>query len=400
MARRGILHGMRVVEVSAFVAVPLGGMHLAALGADVIRVDPIGGGIDYGRWPVTGDGHSLYWAGLNKAKRSVALDLRSDAGRDLVRRLAGAPGRDGGIVITNLDPPWLGYEALAAERADLIMVVLEGNPDGSIAVDYTVNAAVGYPLITGDGEAPVNHVLPAWDVVAGSLVATAVLAAERHRDRTGEGQLVRLSLADVALSTVGNLGHLAEVEINDTDRPAFGNFVFGQFGKDFATSDGRRVMVAALTPRQWASLVEATGSGEAMTAIAAGRSLDLTLEGDRFAAREEIADVLAPWFAARPFKEVAQGLTDHNVLWGPYQSFRQLLTEDPRASEANPMFTRIHQPGVGTYLAPGSPLRFGALAPGPALAAPELGADTVAVLHDVLGLDEDKVTALRKEGVL
>src|SRR5436305_7169144 len=87
-----ILDGLRVVELSAFIAAPLGGATLAALGADVIRVDPPGGGIDIGRWPLGPDGRSLYWQGLNRGKRSLALDLRSAAGRELVRRLATLPG--------------------------------------------------------------------------------------------------------------------------------------------------------------------------------------------------------------------------------------------------------------------------------------------------------------------
>src|SRR5215831_5724452 len=93
----GILAGLRVVELSAFVAAPLGGATLAALGADVIRVDPLGGGVDIGRWPLYG-GRSLYWDGLNRGKRSVTLDLRSERGAAIAARLAAAAG----TVLTNL----------------------------------------------------------------------------------------------------------------------------------------------------------------------------------------------------------------------------------------------------------------------------------------------------------
>ena len=87
----GILAGLRVVEGSAFVAAPLGGMTLAQLGADVIRFDQIGGGLDHERWPLAGDGQSLFWAGLNKGKRSIELDLRSPEGRELATALVTAP---------------------------------------------------------------------------------------------------------------------------------------------------------------------------------------------------------------------------------------------------------------------------------------------------------------------
>ena len=87
-----LLQDLRIVEISAFVAAPLGGMTMAQMGAEVIRIDPIGGGIDYARWPVTRDGASLYWAGLNKAKRSLALALDKPEGRDIARAVITAPG--------------------------------------------------------------------------------------------------------------------------------------------------------------------------------------------------------------------------------------------------------------------------------------------------------------------
>src|SRR6476620_6680872 len=96
------LAGVRIVEISSFVAVPLAGMTLAQLGAEVIRVDPIGGAADYRRWPLTDGGTSIYWAGLNKGKRSVAVDMRSAEGQDLVKRLIVDSGPAGGILITNV----------------------------------------------------------------------------------------------------------------------------------------------------------------------------------------------------------------------------------------------------------------------------------------------------------
>src|SRR5512143_2676523 len=102
MGAAGSLQGRRIVEGSACVAMPYGGMTLAQMGADVIRFDPIGGGLDYTRWPVTLDGrHSLFWAGFNKGKRSIAVDLRNAAGQELLTRLITAPGDDAGIFMTN-----------------------------------------------------------------------------------------------------------------------------------------------------------------------------------------------------------------------------------------------------------------------------------------------------------
>src|SRR5665213_1054387 len=161
-------------------------------------------------------GASLYWAGLNKAKRSVALALDKPEGRELAKAIATAPGLGAGIVLTNLPPlPGLDYENLKAARDDIIMLRLIGNRDGSAAVDYTVNAASGFPLVTGNqqiqgGGAPVNNVLPAWDVATGLYLSTALLAAERHRSRTGVGQEVVAALADVMLAMVGQLGYIGD----------------------------------------------------------------------------------------------------------------------------------------------------------------------------------------------
>ncbi|HEX2414919.1 MAG TPA: CoA transferase, partial [Thermoleophilaceae bacterium] len=146
----GILEGMRIVEGSAFVAVPLGGMAMAQLGADVIRFDPIGGGLDAKRWPVTADGKSLFWAGLNKGKRSIQIDLKSDRGRELIASLITTPGPDAGLLLTNFPARgFLDYDALRARRPDLIMINVVGNYDGSSAVDYTVNPSTGFPWATG-----------------------------------------------------------------------------------------------------------------------------------------------------------------------------------------------------------------------------------------------------------
>jgi 2-methylfumaryl-CoA isomerase len=391
-----LLAGMRVVEGSAFVAAPLGGMTLAQLGADVIRFDPIGGGLDYRRWPVTADGQSLYWAGLNKGKRSIAVDIRSEEGRELAVSLITAPGPDAGMFLTNYPPGgWVDYKWLSKRRIDLIMCQILGNPDGSTAVDYTINAAIGYPIITGPEDHPdvVNSVLPAWDLIAGVTAATGLLAAERHRSRTGQGRLVRLPLADVALGVLGHLGHIGEVTINDTDRPRYGNYLYGAFGRDFVTADDRRVMVVAITPRQFRGIVAATGLEAEFTALESQLGKQLVSDGDLFESRREIADLMESWFKNTPYADVADCLTAHRVLWGPYQTMRELIETDPRASVANPLFADIEQPGIGTLLTPGSPLDLGPDRE-PPQPAPLLGQHTEEILTELLELTSAEIGGL------
>ena len=126
---------------------------------------------------------------------------------------------------------------------------------------------------------PFNHLLPAWDAITGMMATTSLLAAERRRARTGEGQFVRLALSDVAFWMVGNLGKIAEVQINRHERLKDGNYLYGAFGRDFATKDGYRVMIVALTLRQWQALVQTTGLGEGFDTIAKLMNVDLSEEG-------------------------------------------------------------------------------------------------------------------------
>ncbi len=398
----GILQGLRVIEGAAFVAAPLGGMTLAQLGADVIRFDQIGGGLDRARWPVTSSGASLFWAGMNKGKRSIAVDIRQPRGQELLTRLIAAPGADAGIFSTNFPARgWLSYDALARHRADLIMVHLLGRRDGGSEVDYTVNPQVGFPLLTGAADSgPTNHVLPAWDAITGQMIALAVLAAERHRTRSGTGQLVTLALKDVAIAMIGHLGLIAEVMVNDEDRARHGNALYGAFGRDFATADGRRVMVVGLTDLQWSTLVKATGIADGVAALAERAGLDLAQEGNRFRVRDEIAALLMPWFAARTLAEVRTALDASRVTWGPYRTVRQALTEDPDLSAANPLLQSLVQPGVGEYLAPVSPLDFSAVARLPVAPAPRLGQHTDEILLGVLGLAEGEVGRLHDDGIV
>lgn len=399
MSEQGILSGLTVVEGSAFVAAPLGGMTLAQLGADVIRFDQLGGGLDYGRWPLADNGDSLFWAGLNKGKRSLEVDLRTDQGRQLVEQCIAAAG----AFLTNFPARgWLAYESLARHRPDLVMVLLTGNRDGSSEVDYTVNPATGFPWATGPRSSaePLNSMLPAWDITLGGLAATGLLAAERHRVRTGEGQLVRIALSDVAFAVVGHLGRVAEAQLGSKETPKDGNYLYGAFGHDFATADGRRVMVVALTTRQWNALRDVTGLGGMLSAIEQAMGIDLQSVADRFEVRDVLAAVLRPWFEARSLAEVRAAFAGSGVSWGAYQTFSELVREDPRCSTANEMWELVEQPGVGRYLMPGTPLDFSAVQRVPVRRAPLLGEHTEAILSELLGMSTSEIGRLERDGVV
>lgn len=403
-----ILEGMRIVEASAFVAAPLGGMTLGQMGADVIRFDPIHGGLDAHRWPITDKNQSLYWPGLNKGKRSLAIDTRLPEGQEIIRNLITAPGEGNGLFLTNFPASrgWMSYDNLKKYRKDLIMVNLLGNPDGSSAVDYTVNCAAGFPYLTGDPDDaaraphPVNHVLPAWDAVAGINLAMAMLAAERHRRLTGEGQLVKIALSDIAFAMTGNLGYIQEAQLNKEERHAQGNYLYGAYGCDFVTSDKRQVYIVVVTNRMWSELGKATGLTETFRAIESRLGVDFKKEGDRFKASDEISEPLAAWCSKRTLAEIDQSFSGTGVCWGPYQTFKQMVRDDPRVSTVNPMFSTLEQPGIGSYLVPGSPIDFGAFTRQGPRRAPILGEHTDEILSQDLGLSDGEIGKLRDAGVV
>jgi 2-methylfumaryl-CoA isomerase len=399
----GILAGMRVVESSAFVAVPLAGMTLAQMGADVIRFDRIGGGMDHARWPVAPNGQSLFWAGLNKGKRSIAIDIKSDAGRELATRIVTAPGEDAGLFLTNLRVPgWMDYPTLSALRDDLVMVTLTGDRHGRPQVDYTVNPALGVPAMTGPvgHDAPVAHALPAFDCIAGNMVVSALLAAERKRLRSGQGAEVTLSLKDVAAATLGHLGMIGEAALTGADRPKAGNALYGAYGQDFVCADGKRVMVIGLTTRQWRGLVKVTGTEAAMDALAARHGMDLMDEGARWRHRDEITAILTPWFATRRVAEFATQFDRAGLTWSQFRTVTEALAEDPDLSPDNPMFHMVGQPGIGHFPVPGSPLDISTEPRMPPVPAPELGADTEEVLGDVVGMTDGEIARLFDTGVV
>lgn len=397
-----LLEGLRVVESSAFIAAPLAGMTLAQFGADVIRIDLPGGGIDYRRLPTAPGGRSLYWTGLNKSKRSLAVDIRKPEGRELVRALVVQGDKNAGVLLTNLGTPWLSHVSLAQHRHDLISCTIEGNPDGSTAVDYTVNCAVGFPGMTGHGSAdsPVNHVLPAWDIACAYQAAFAVVAAVARRSASGTGAEIRLALSDVAFTMLSHLGLSTEAELLGQDRPSIGNYLYGAFGRDFATRDGRRLFLAAISSNQWRSLVKACDMDLAVRELEKSLGLDFSREGDRYEAREPIAGIVQNWCSRFTFAELVPMLNEVAVCWGPYQSISEALERDPRLSDANPVFSRIDTPGIGRHLAAGTPVRVANAGRAAIAPAPLIGQHTDEILLDVMRLDSAAVGRLHDAGIV
>ena len=396
-----LLNDMRVIECASFIAAPSCALHLSQMGAQVIRIDPIGGGPDAHRWPLSEGGSSLYWEGLNKGKRSVAIDFASPEGRELVAALVCAPGEGGGLFVTNFPAEgFLSHERLRQRRADLITARVMGWADGTPAVDYTINAAIGVPYMTGPaGSAePVNHVLPAWDLLAGAYSAFALLAAERHRRDTGEGQEVRVPLSDIAIASLGHLGQIAEVT-GGADRPKMGNTLFGAFGLDFKTADGAHLMVVAISARQWSGLMKALGLEDAVAKVEAATGISFAQdEGLRFKHRDALTPLVEAAIAKRSAADLSRVFGANGVCWGPYHTLKEGIAADPRLVSGNKLFAPVMHPSGMAYPTPGAAATLGQSERASATRAPRLGEHTDQVLAEVLGLSAAQIGHLHDNG--
>jgi 2-methylfumaryl-CoA isomerase len=403
-----LLNDLSVIEVSSFVASPTAGLYCAQMGAEVIRVDHKAGGLDYDRYMLTKEGRSLSWENLNRAKKSVALDLRSGEGREICQELA----RKTGQLITNLpEKSFLSHAAVSEGRDDMISLRIMGWHDGRQAMDFTVNAASGYPLMCGpedwpdgiDGETapPVNQVLPAWDFITGAYCAFAMLAAIHHRTATGNGSELRVPLGDVAIGTMANSGAMAEMLYRGGDRERLGNAIWGAFGRDFKSRDGKRFMVAALTPKQWNGLVDAFGVAKKISALEAETGVDFS-SGDRprFEHRKALFALFQSESEQHDYDTLAEKLAAAGTTFERYRTAHEAST-DPTLIDENPLFgPSPANPSGFEYPATRSFANIPEKEAGEPAAAPYLGQHSEEVLAERLGMSSGQIGKLVDAGTV
>lgn len=262
------LEGVRIADFSRVLAGPYATMLLADLGAEVVKVERPGAGDETRSWrpPVDAGGTSTYFLGVNRNKRSVALDLATDEGRERARALIA----DSDVVVENFRPGTmrrlgLGAEELLAEHPRLVHCSITGfGPDtggGLPGYDLLVQAVGGLMSVTGEPDGPpVKTGVALVDVITGLHASLGILAALRHRDRTGEGQLVEVSL----------LGSLLSALVNQASGYVAGGVVPGRLGnahpsiapyETFDTAD-RPLALAVGNDRQFAALTALLGRPE------------------------------------------------------------------------------------------------------------------------------------------
>ncbi|OGK90486.1 MAG: hypothetical protein A2W08_04740 [Candidatus Rokubacteria bacterium RBG_16_73_20] len=389
------LAGYRVLELAHLVAGPVCGMLLADLGADVVKVEaPEGGDIARTVYDPLLGGDSAVFHTVNRNKRSVALDLRRPEGRAALTRLvAGADvvveAYRGGVA----ERLGIDYAALTGVNPRLVYCSLSAfGPEGpwrdKPGLDMLVQALSGLMAVTGEpGGGPVLCGAPVLDTLGAFQAATGVLTALLHRERTGEGQRVDVSLLAGAL-----LAHAARLSVflvtgEEPGRQGSAHPYLVPF-QAFAAQDGW-IYVAAWVDRLWEPFCAALER----PALAADPRF--ATRADRLRHRDALVAEVAPVFRARTVQEWMAQLEKHDVLCAPVNRYRD-LADDP-VVRASGMLVSQETPRAGRLTTFATPIRLSRTPGGIRAPAPALGEHTDAVLREA-GLAPEEIARLRAAG--
>jgi crotonobetainyl-CoA:carnitine CoA-transferase CaiB-like acyl-CoA transferase len=395
----GPLENLRVVDLSRIVAGPLATQIFGDYGAEVIKIEHPRGGDDSRAWapPRAPDGEASYFFAVNRGKRSITIDLKHPRGRELVVELV----RRSDVLVENFTPGTmdrlgLGWEALREANGGLVYCSISGfGATGPYrertGYDAIMQGFTGLMSITGEADGPPVKVGVALiDAITALYAHGAVLAALRHRDRTGQGQRLELSLMECGIAAL----------INAATAYLVGGEVQGRWGsahpslvpyQAFRASDGY-LMVGAGNERLWKAFCEVLGAPEWAD--------DPRYDGNarRVARRAELVAEIEARLQARSRDEWVAAFAAAGLPAGPINDIRQVF-DDPQVRHRE-MAVEVEHPTAGRVRLPGVPVKFEgtpARVQGP---PPRLGEHTDQVLHDVLGLDAVAIADLRASGAL
>lgn len=390
------LGGLRVLELGSFIAGPFAGQLLGDLGAEVLKVEPPGAGDPMRRWGVTLHGRSLWWPAIARNKQSVAIDLRTDRGRELVRDLAAHCD----VVIENFKPgtlaKWgLTYDALATANPRVVLVHVSGfGQDGPRAHEPGFGAIGeamgGIRQTTGDPDRPpARSGISLGDALAALFAVIGTLAAITERHRSGRGQEVDVAIYEAVLALMEST--VADFELGGIVRGRSGGYLPGVAPSNaYPTADGRDVVIAANADAVFARLAAAMERPDLGSAFAthAARA------DDQIALDSQVAD----WTVALTADAVLARLDAHSVPAGLINDAADIAADSHIA--ARDMILRlaagfdaaVPMAGIVPKLSrtPGAVRHVG----------PALGEHTDVVLRALLGLDGAALAELRAAGVV
>lgn len=393
------LDDLLVLDLSRVLAGPYGTQLLGDLGARIVKVEQPGRGDETREWgpPFAPGGQSAYFLCANRNKESLTLDLKHPAGRAVLRELA----RRADVLVENfkvgtMAALGLGYEVLRAENPGLIYCAITGyGQDGPYAerpgYDTVIQAQGGLMSVTGPANGEPHKVgVAVVDITAGLYAATSILAALHHRERTGEGQSIDIALLDVQLSWLANVGSAHLVSGRRPGRYGNAHATIVPY-QPFAAADGS-VMVAVGNDGQFVRLCAVLGRPE----WAADERF--ATNPARVANRDALVAMVAAVMAGRTVDAWVEALLEAGVPCGPVNDIPAALA-DPQAA-ARAMVQEVTD-SAGTRLRLVGPAPKLSATPAAIRSAPPyLGEHSAALLRELLGYDEARISALRAEGVI
>ncbi len=399
------LQGLRILDLTRALAGPFCTMMLGDLGADVIKVERPDTGDDSRGWgpPFVGSpygpypGESAYFIAANRNKRSLTANLKSAEGQDILRRLAGLSD----VLVENfvtgtLEEMGLGYEALHRLNPRLVYCSVSGyGRTGPYAdrpgYDFIIQAESGLMSITGPEDGPPYRLgIPIIDITAGMFAATAILAALRARDLTGEGQLVDVSLLDTAVALLTNVG--SNYLVGGAQPRRLGNAHPSIAPYEAFRARDRWFALAAANERQWSLLCDAIGRPELKQdpRFAANR--------DRVTHRPELRALLKETFATRDAAEWLADIQAAGLPCGPINTVPDVFNH-PQA-QARGLALEADHPSAGQVQLAGFPYKLSDTPAQVRRPPPLLGQHTEEVLTELLGYSAKDVAALREQGIM
>ena len=397
MFKEDALLGVRVLDMSRVLAGPFTGMLLADMGADVIKLEIPGRGDDSRQFPPFKANESMYYVNLNRGKKSITLNLKSDEGKEIFRELV----KQSDILLENFRPGTmeklgLGYKELKKINPKLIYSAISGfGQTGPYrhrpGYDIIGQAMGGLLSITGWPDGPPTRSGTAIGDILSSLFCTiGLLAALQIRSQTGEGQLVDVSLVDSVFAALENIPQVYYVDGNVPER--IGNrYEFIYPYDTFKAKDGW-VVIGIANDSLWTKFLNASG---------------LRLEDDprfksnplRVKNNADLREILDEWSRNQTKDEILDIMTKAGVPSCPIYNIKE-ASEDPHIRDARQMVQEIEQPGLGTVKVQGNPIKMSTTDPHPRGPAPSLGGDTFDVLKELLGLSSEELERLKERDVI
>ncbi|MEZ6021885.1 MAG: CaiB/BaiF CoA-transferase family protein [Hyphomonadaceae bacterium] len=397
------LDGVRVLDLSRVLAGPWATQMLGDLGAEVIKVEKPGAGDDTRSWgppfttqPSGAQGDASYFLTANRNKRSVTIDFTKPEGADLVKRLAPhchvlvENFKTGGLKKYGLD-----YAALRTINPALIYCSITGfGQTGPYArrpgYDYMIQAMGGLMSMTGEPDgAPMKSAVAVADLFTGMYAVTAILAALRHAERTGEGQQIDISLLDCQVAMLANLG--MNYLLTGEQPPRVGNAHASIAPYEvFATADGH-IVLAVGNDQQFADFCHVAN-------LALASDARFKQNAARVANRPALVAALSAALAQRPTADWITALEQANVPCGPINTLPQVFT-DPHVI-ARGLEQSMTRADGGSVRLTANPIQMERTPPTPRIAPPLLGQDTDAVLLDLLNASDAELRAWRECGAI